>query len=170
MPTCVKFAFANKIEAMYGRSHVSIKVESRSTSRLYFTFILFTWLKFTCANVHSQKRVSGNQPLSTVSKHLLLGFPLKIYVEQNKYSYNSWIPRGLVVQAMDSGVSTSGFEARLCHLILNYLESNAAILHNFWRPQPTLPCFGLQYSISKKPRTMVSLSSMQGVFAESVAS
>ena len=33
--------------------------------------------------------------------------------------------------------------------------------------QPTLPCFGLQYSVSKKTRTTVSLSSMQGVFAES---
>ena len=33
--------------------------------------------------------------------------------------------------------------------------------------QTTLPCFGLQYSISKKTRTTVSLSSMQGVFAES---
>ena len=29
--------------------------------------------------------------------------------------------------------------------------------------QTTLPCFGLQYSISKKTRTTVSLSSMQGV-------
>ena len=29
-------------------------------------------------NVHSQKRVSGNRPLSTVSKHLLLGLPPKI--------------------------------------------------------------------------------------------
>ena len=28
--------------------------------------------------MHSQKRVSGNQPLSTVSKHLLLDLPLKI--------------------------------------------------------------------------------------------
>ena len=58
-------------------------------------------------------------------------------------------------------------KARLCHLIFIYLESNAVILLNFWRPQPTLPCFGLQYSISKKMRTTVSLSSMQGVFAES---
>ena len=33
--------------------------------------------------------------------------------------------------------------------------------------QTTLPCFGLQYSISKKTRTTVPLSSMQGVFAES---
>ena len=58
--------------------------------------------------MHSQKRVSGNQPLSTVSKHLLLGLPLKIC---------RTIPRGLVVQAMDFGASNSGFEARLCHLI-----------------------------------------------------
>ena len=68
---------------------------------------------------------------------------------------------------MDFGASTSVFEARLCHLIFISLESNAVILHKFWRPQPTLPCFGLQYSISKKTRTTVSLSSMQGVFAES---
>ena len=109
--------------------------------------------------MHSQKRVSGNQPLSTVSKHLLLGLPLKIC---------RTIPCGLVVQAMDFGASTSGFEARLCNLIFFiYLESNAVILLEFWRPQPTLPCFGLQYSISKKTRTTVSLSSMQGVFAES---
>ena len=33
--------------------------------------------------------------------------------------------------------------------------------------QPTLPCFGLQYSVSKKTRTTASLSSMRGVFAES---
>ena len=32
--TCVKFTFANKIEAMYERSFVSVKVEARSTSRL----------------------------------------------------------------------------------------------------------------------------------------
>ena len=34
---CVKFTSANKIEVMYERSHVSIKVESRSTSRLIAT-------------------------------------------------------------------------------------------------------------------------------------
>ena len=33
--------------------------------------------------------------------------------------------------------------------------------------QPTLPCFGLQYSVSKKTRTTASLSSMRGLFAES---
>ena len=42
------------------------------------------------------------------------------------------------------------------------MESNAATLHKSWRPQPTLPCFGLQYSFSKKSRTTVSLSSKQG--------
>ena len=92
--------------------------------------------------MHSQKRVGGN--------HVL---PLK-YVKQNKYCNNSWIPFGLVVQAMDFVASISGFEARLCNLIFFiYLESNAVILLEFWRPQPTLPCFGLQYSISKKTRT-----------------
>ena len=43
------------------------------------------------------------------------------------------------------------------------MESNAVTLHkSSWRPQPTLPYFGLQYSFSKKSRTTVSLSSMQG--------
>ena len=42
MRTCVKFAFTNKIEAMYERSRVRVKVESRSTSRLISTiYILF---------------------------------------------------------------------------------------------------------------------------------
>ena len=51
---------------------------------------------------------------------------------------------------------------------LIYLESNAVILHNFWWPHlPTLPCFRPQYSISKKTRKTVSLSSMQEVFAKS---
>ena len=47
------------------------------------------------------------------------------------------------------------------------MESNAVILLKFWRPQPTLPRLGLQFSISKKTGTTVSVSSMQGVFAES---
>ena len=37
MPTCIKFMFANKIEAMSERSLVSAKVESRSTSHLIST-------------------------------------------------------------------------------------------------------------------------------------
>ena len=40
MRTCVKFTFANKIEAMYKRTHVSIKVESRSTSLLMSTIYI----------------------------------------------------------------------------------------------------------------------------------
>ena len=68
--TCVKFAFANKIEAMYERPHVQLcKRKSRNSlnltfnlNTLYLTSILFTWLKFTCVNVRSQKRVSGNPP------------------------------------------------------------------------------------------------------------
>ena len=52
--TCVKFTSANKIEAMSEGSHVSLKVEIRSTSRLAqhliscLYFYLFTWFKFTC--------------------------------------------------------------------------------------------------------------------------
>ena len=65
--TCVKFAFANKIRAM---SHVQLcKGKSRNSLNLTFnlntlclTSIWFTWLKFTCVNVRSQKRISGNPP------------------------------------------------------------------------------------------------------------
>ena len=38
--TCVKFKFANKMEAVYERSHVSIKVEAPSTSRLISTLYI----------------------------------------------------------------------------------------------------------------------------------
>ena len=46
-----------------------------------------------------------------------------------------------------------------------YLESNAVILRNFWRSQPTLPCFGLQYSISKQhvDKLLVKISKRIGV-------
>ena len=40
--TCVKFTFAYKREAMYERSHVSIKVEPRSTSRCISTLYIFS--------------------------------------------------------------------------------------------------------------------------------
>ena len=54
---------------MNERSLVSVKVEPRSTSRLssalfiYLASTLFTSIKFTCADVRSQNRVSRNQPL-----------------------------------------------------------------------------------------------------------
>ena len=69
--TCVQFTFANKIQAMHERSLVSVKVEPCSTSRLstfYLASILFTWLKFACVKVRSQKRVSENQPLEIVER------------------------------------------------------------------------------------------------------
>ena len=62
---CIKFKFTNKLEAMYVRSHVSVKVEPRFTfnlNTLYLASVLFTRLKFTCVNVRSQQRVSGHQP------------------------------------------------------------------------------------------------------------
>ena len=40
VPTWVKFKFANKIEAVYERSHVIIKVEPRSTARLISTLYI----------------------------------------------------------------------------------------------------------------------------------
>ena len=55
--TCVTFAFAFKIEAMYERSHVNVKVEPRSTSRLHsqhFISCLYfiTWLTINvCSRV-----------------------------------------------------------------------------------------------------------------------
>ena len=55
MRTCLKFTFANKIEAMHQRSLVSVKVEPRSACRLSSALfslasILFKRLKFTCVN------------------------------------------------------------------------------------------------------------------------
>ena len=109
--------------------------------------------------MHSQKRVSGNQPLSTVSKHLLLGLPLKIC---------RTIPRGLVVQAMDFGASTSGFEARLCHLMfyLFGMECSYATKILATATNPTLLWAPIFHQQEDEDWT-VSLSSMQGVFAES---
>ena len=64
-----KIYVRNKTEAMHERLLVSVKVEPRSTSwsfklsTFYLASILFKWLKFTCVDVRSQKRVSENQPL-----------------------------------------------------------------------------------------------------------
>ena len=40
MHTCVKFTFANKIEAMHERSLVGLRIEPRSTSRLSSTLFI----------------------------------------------------------------------------------------------------------------------------------
>ena len=63
--TCVRSQI--KIEGTHERSLVRVKVEPRALSlfklsTFYLASILFTWLKFTCVNRRSQKRVSGNQP------------------------------------------------------------------------------------------------------------
>ena len=61
----VNFTRVNKIEAMYGRSRVNVKVEPRQTFTLslafsYIASILFTQVKFT--SVRTEKlRDSGNQ-------------------------------------------------------------------------------------------------------------
>ena len=58
---------------MKGRSYMqSVKIDPRSTSRLrsaLFILSLFYLgaLKFTCINLRSQKRVSGNQPVQEAS-------------------------------------------------------------------------------------------------------
>ena len=58
--TFVKLTFANKTEAMYERSHVSRNSRTSvnftfNLNTLYLASLLFTWLKFTCVNVRSQK-------------------------------------------------------------------------------------------------------------------
>ena len=64
--THVNFTRVNKIEAMYGRSRVNVKVEPRSTFTLsrgvsYIAYISFTHVIFMC--VRTEKlRHSGNQP------------------------------------------------------------------------------------------------------------
>ena len=105
--TCVKFTFANEIEAVYERSLVSVKVEPRSTtlslklSTFYLASILFTWLKFTCVTVRYralpcvtvciQKRVSAG-------KSTLRGRNWALRLSRHeRYSFNlsdsSWLKR-----------------------------------------------------------------------------
>ena len=55
--TCVKFTLVYKIEVARKRTlNFSFKL-----STFYLDSLLFRWSKFTCVNVRSQKRVSGNQ-------------------------------------------------------------------------------------------------------------
>ena len=66
----VNFARVKKIETMYERSHIHVKVKLRSTFTFmrglsYMAFILFTRVKFTC--VRTEKlRDNGNPPLRDV--------------------------------------------------------------------------------------------------------
>ena len=65
-----------------------------------------------------------------------------------------WIPCGLVVQAMDFWVITALWDSKLAYAteFFSYLELSAVFLHNFWWPQPTLPCFRFQYSIKNSKK------------------
>ena len=65
--TNVNFTRVNKIEAMYGRSRVSVKVEGGLTSTFtrgvsYIASISFMHVKFTCVRT-KKLRDSANQPL-----------------------------------------------------------------------------------------------------------
>ena len=63
--TCIKFTFANKIEEIYERSNASVKVETRTNSRLISTIYILPLLylrEFTCVKVRSQEPVSRNSP------------------------------------------------------------------------------------------------------------
>ena len=55
---------------------------------------------------------------------------------------------------MDFGVIIALRDSKLAYATecFSYLELNAVFLHNFWRPQPTLPCFRLQYSIKNSKK------------------
>ena len=63
MRTCVKFTFANKIEAMHERSLVSLKIEPRLTSRLSSAlFILPLFYLRALTGVAKNASVRRNQP------------------------------------------------------------------------------------------------------------
>ena len=72
--TCVKFTFANKIEAMHERSLVSVKVDPRSTSRL--SSALFIWPAIRCPSLFvwetRGKGLFSSPPL--IKKCLIAGY------------------------------------------------------------------------------------------------
>ena len=71
--THVSFTRVNKIETMYGRSRVNVKVEPRSSFTFkrvlsYIAFILFTRVHTLKLRESTKKlRDSGNQPLERLS-------------------------------------------------------------------------------------------------------
>ena len=58
--TCVKFTFANRIEAMYERSLVSVNVEPRSTSRLCSAFFILPLFYLRDQNLRASTCVAKN--------------------------------------------------------------------------------------------------------------
>ena len=72
--TCVKLTFKNNIEAKYERSHVSVKVEPRSTSRLISTLYflpLFYLRALTCGAKNASVEIHPN--VTYVSRMCLYG-------------------------------------------------------------------------------------------------
>ena len=60
MRACVKFTFANKIEAMHERSLVSVKVEPRSTFRLSLALFILPLLFLRDLNLRALTCVAKN--------------------------------------------------------------------------------------------------------------
>ena len=60
MRSCVRFKFANKIEAMHERSLVSVKVEPRSTSRLSSALFILPLLYLRDYNLRALTSVAKN--------------------------------------------------------------------------------------------------------------
>ena len=60
MRPCVKFTFANKIEAMHERSFVIVKVESRSTSRLSSALFILPLFYLRDSNLRALTCVAKN--------------------------------------------------------------------------------------------------------------
>ena len=71
MRTRVKFAFANKIEAMYERSYASEEGKPRSTSRLISTLFILLLLYLRDSNLRA---------LTCVAKNASMEIDLKDYV------------------------------------------------------------------------------------------
>ena len=72
--TCVKLTFKNNIEATYERSHVSVKVEPRSSSRLISTLYflpLFYLRALTCGAKNASVEIHPN--VAYVSRMCLYG-------------------------------------------------------------------------------------------------
>ena len=65
--TCVKFTFANKIEARYEGSHVSVKVETRSTSRLAQHLISCLYFYLLSRTLLAALHVHDRNPISSFS-------------------------------------------------------------------------------------------------------
>ena len=67
------------------------------------------------------------------------------------------LPYGLVVEAMDFGVSTSGSEARLCHLIFYLFRIEPSLRKQAWRNPKRVGC--LHQNIITRKVTEIAFTS-----------